>query len=107
LGSAAQQALALSAIAAWDGPYLEKWFYNPWGGMYWWDYNNADQNNDGIGREHVLWIDNGQGNANKRIPVASRIRLDKTLDDGSLTNQTGRIQVWQGTNLGYILVQGE
>lgn len=97
--------------ATWDGPYLDKWFINPWGGWYWWDYNQADQNGDGIGREHVLWIDNSRNNAGKRIPLSSRIKIDKALDDGNLN--TGRLQVWQPTsdlvngNLGYILIQGE
>lgn len=98
--------------STWDGPYLDKWLYNPWGGWYWWDYNDADQNGDGIGREHVLWIDNGRGNAGKRIPVVSRIKIDEKLDDGNLSS--GRIQVWQGSgptdpngNFGYILIQGE
>ncbi len=90
---------------SWDGPYIDKWPFNPWGGQYWWDYNFADQNGDGIGQEHVLWIDNGQGNAGKRIPQSARLKIDQTLDDGNLSS--GRIQVWQGTNLGYILIQGE
>lgn len=94
---------------AWNGPYLEKWTHNPWGGWYWWDYNNLDQNGDGIGHEHVLWIDNGQGNAGKRIPLASRIKIDQVLDDGDL--HAGRVQVWQGDdtngNLGFILIQGQ
>jgi len=93
----------------WDGPYLEKWPKNPWGGWYWWDYNHADQNGDGIGREHVLWIDNGRGNQGKRIPLASRTKIDDKLDDGDLDN--GRVQVWQGNhtngNFGFILIQGE
>jgi general secretion pathway protein G len=94
---------------AWDGPYLEKWSRNPWGGWYWWDYNDADQNGDGIGREHVLWIDNGRENAGHRIPLSLRIKIDEKLDDGNL--DTGRIQTWQGShetgNFGFILIQGE
>ncbi|OPX29967.1 MAG: hypothetical protein B1H08_02735 [Candidatus Omnitrophica bacterium 4484_171] len=93
----------------WNGPYLDKWFKNPWGGWYWWDYNAADQNGDGIGNEHVLWIDNGRGNSGKRIPLESRIKIDERLDDGDL--DTGRVQVWQGNhtngNLGFILIQGQ
>jgi general secretion pathway protein G len=89
----------------WDGPYIDKLPFNPWGGQYWWDYNDPDQNGDGIGQEHVLWIDNGQGNTGKRIPDSSRLKIDQTLDDGNLSS--GRIQVWQGTNLGYILIQGQ
>ncbi|MDD5729781.1 MAG: prepilin-type N-terminal cleavage/methylation domain-containing protein [Candidatus Omnitrophica bacterium] len=93
----------------WDGPYLEKWKTNPWVGTYYWDYNAADQNGDGINNEHVLWIDNGNNNAGKRIPLSSRVKIDQQLDDGDL--HTGRIQVWQGNdtsgNLGYILIQGE
>jgi general secretion pathway protein G len=95
--------------ANWDGPYLEKWLRHPWGGWYWWDYNNADQNGDGIGGEHVLWIDNGRENAGFRIPLSSRIKIDQHLDDGNL--HTGTIQVWQGDdangNLGFILIQGQ
>jgi general secretion pathway protein G len=89
---------------SWEGPYISKWPLNPWGGQYWWDYNEADQNGDSIGQEHVLWIDNAQGNAGKRIPDSTRLKIDQALDDGNTT--TGRVQVWQGTNLGYILVQG-
>ncbi|MDD5668715.1 MAG: prepilin-type N-terminal cleavage/methylation domain-containing protein [Candidatus Omnitrophica bacterium] len=95
--------------ATWDGPYLEKWPKNPWGGTYYWDYNQGDQNGDGIGNEHVLWIDNGGGPAGFRIPLVSRTKIDQHLDDGNL--HTGRIQVWQGDdtngNLGFILIQGE
>ena len=76
----------------WNGPYLEKWGKNPWGGWYWWDYNNTDQNGDGIGREHVLWIDNANSNSGRRIPLASRRKIDEHLDDGNL--HAGRIQVW-------------
>ena len=93
--------------ASWDGPYLEKWQRNPWGGLYYWDYNAADQNGDGIGNEHVLWVDNGWNNPG-RIPLDSRTKLDQHLDDGNL--HAGSIQVWQGNdtsgNLGYILIQG-
>lgn len=92
----------------WEGPYIEKWTRNPWGGYYWWDYNHSDQNGDGIDREHVLWIDNAKGNAGRRIRVRARIKIDAKLDDGNL--DTGKVQVWQGNhtdgNLGYILVQG-
>ena len=95
--------------AGWNGPYIEIWGRNPWGGMYWWDYNDGDQNGDGIGKEHVLWVDNGNGNAGKRIPLASRTKIDEHLDDGNL--HAGTIQVWQGNdtdgNLGYILIQGQ
>jgi general secretion pathway protein G len=95
--------------ASWNGPYLEKWGRHPWGGLYWWDYNDGDQNGDGIGKEHVLWVDNGNGNAGKRIPLTSRIKIDQNLDDGDL--HAGTIQVWQGNdtdgNLGYILIQGQ
>jgi len=94
--------------STWSGPYLEKWAKNPWGGEYWWDYNENDQNGDGVGYEHVLWIDNAQGNAGKRIPLKMRLKIDETLDDGNL--DTGFIQVWQGShtdgNLGYIMIQG-
>ncbi|MCP4653502.1 MAG: prepilin-type N-terminal cleavage/methylation domain-containing protein [Candidatus Omnitrophica bacterium] len=93
----------------WLGPYLEKWIKHPWGGWYWWDYNENDQNGDGVGGEHVLWIDNRRGNSGNRIPLASRFKIDETLDDGNL--RTGRVQVWQGNNtrgnLGFILIQGE
>jgi len=93
----------------WEGPYLEKWSQNPWGGWYWWDYNQGDQNGDGISREHVLWIDNSRNNAGHRIPLSSREKTDRVLDDGDL--EEGRVQVWQGTpaggNLGFILIQGE
>ena len=92
----------------WEGPYLEKWTRNPWGGYYWWDFNYLDQNGDGIDREHVLWIDNSRDNAGRRIRLRARIQIDKNLDDGNL--DTGKIQVWQGNhtngNLGYILIQG-
>ncbi len=94
-----------SPISGWDGPYLEKWALNPWGGHYWWDYNNGDQNGDGINFEHVLWIDNGRDNANRRIPQTARERIDADLDDANLS--TGRVQVWQTTNMGFILIQGE
>jgi general secretion pathway protein G len=89
----------------WEGPYLEKWTINPWGGFYYWDYNDGDQNLDGVNHEHVLWIDNGLNNANKRIPTKSRTRIDEVLDNGNFT--TGTVQIWQATNFGYILVQGE
>ena len=100
--------------STWAGPYLEVWHRNPWGGWYWWDYNAADQNGDGVGGEHVLWLDNSWGNAGHRIPTNMRIKIDTTLDDGVST--TGMMQVWQinqpdhitnpNGNLGYILIQG-
>jgi prepilin-type N-terminal cleavage/methylation domain-containing protein len=95
----------------WAGPYLEAWHRNPWGGWYWWDFNLQDQNNDGIGYEHVLWLDNIYSNTNNRIPNNMRLLIDLTLDDGNLS--TGMMQVWQidpvnnpPGNLGYILIQG-
>ena len=94
--------------SSWSGPYLEKWTKNPWGGIYWWDYNETDQNGDGTGHEHVLWIDNGAANDGHRIPLKYRLKIDAILDDGNL--HTGTIQVWQGDdtngNLGYIMIQG-
>lgn len=98
--------------STWAGPYLEVWHPNPWGGWYWWDFNLADQNNDGIGYEHVLWLDNSYGNTGHRIPLNMRTKIDTTLDDGILG--AGMIQVWQGANatdyaggnLGYILIEG-
>jgi general secretion pathway protein G len=103
-------------VPTWDGPYIEKWAKNPWGGWYYWDFNLASQNGDGIGHQHVLWVDNGgspsnssYNNANFRIPLTARQRFDTQMDDGNLT--TGKIQVWQGDtttgNLGYILIEGE
>jgi prepilin-type N-terminal cleavage/methylation domain-containing protein len=97
----------------WAGPYLEVWHRNPWGGWYWWDFNLDDQNGDGVGYEHVLWIDNGCdtcSNTGHRIPAKMRLKIDQVLDDGNL--DTGMLQVWQNRfdyvngNLGYILVQG-
>jgi len=97
----------------WAGPYLEVWHRNPWHGWYWWDFNLADQNGDGVGYEHVLWIDNGCdtcSNAGHRIPANMRLKIDQVLDDGDL--DTGMLQVWQNRfdyvngNLGYILIQG-
>jgi prepilin-type N-terminal cleavage/methylation domain-containing protein len=105
--------------STWDGPYLEKWPLNPWGGLYFWDYNSGDQNGDGVNQEHVLWIDNGGcggtytwSNAGKRIPLSSRYKIAQVLDNGNITpGGPGRVQVWQGNltsgNLGYILIQGE
>ena len=93
--------------STWAGPYLEAWHKNAWGSWYWWDYNETDQNGDGVGNEHVLWVDNSYGNT-KRIPLNMRTKIDQTLDDGNL--HSGTIQVWQGDdtsgNLGYILIQG-
>ena len=111
--------------STWAGPYLDAlghnpsspsyvtgqgWRRNPWGGWYWWDFNYDDQNGDGVGFEHVLWIDNAFGNTNNRIPAKMRLKIDATLDDGNL--DTGLMQVWQprgdytNGNLGYILIQG-
>ena len=102
--------------STWDGPYLEKWPLNPWGGLYFWDYNDGDQNGDGVTQEHVLWIDNAAcgstSNAGKRIPLSSRYKIAQVLDNGNITTGgSGRVQVWQGNltagNFGYILIQGE
>jgi prepilin-type N-terminal cleavage/methylation domain-containing protein len=101
-------------LSAWNGPYIEKWLKNPWGGAYYWDYNEADQNGDGLGQEHVLWVDNSASvgpynNANNRVNLSARLMFDRQIDDGNLTS--GRIQVWQGNatsgNLGFILIQGQ
>ena len=95
----------------WDGPYLDGWKRNPWGILYYWDYNGADQNGDGIGEEHVVWIDNARGRpaSNKRIPYHSRLKIDRDIDDGDLTS--GFLQVWQGDvrtgNFGMIVIQGQ
>ena len=95
--------------ASWNGPYMDRWPLNPWGGMYWWDFNLGDQNLDGIGVEHVLWLDNSRGNAGFRMKLEQRQLVDNQIDDAVLT--TGRVQVWQGNptdgNLGYILIQGQ
>ena len=91
----------------WDGPYLDGWKRNSWGILYYWDYNAADQNGDTIGDEHVVWIDNRRGvpHGGHRIPDHSRLKIDRDLDDGDL--HTGFIQVWQGTNFGMIVIQGQ
>jgi general secretion pathway protein G len=89
---------------SWDGPYMSRWPINPWGGQYWWDYNEADQDGDNIGQEHVFWFDNGRANTGKRIPLSAQLKIDQTLDNGNLSS--GKVKVWQAPNFGYILVQG-
>ena len=51
----------------WKGPYLTDWPKNVMGGTYYFDFNEADQNGDGIPNERVLWLDNGRGNSEKRF----------------------------------------
>ena len=88
----------------WRGPYLAEWPKNAMGGTYYWDFNEADQNGDGVPNERVLWLDNGRGNSGKRFPQELKQGIDDRFDDGNLS--TGEIQVWQGSNMGVILYQG-
>ena len=74
------------------------------GGTYYFDFNEADQNGDGIGNERVLWLDNGRGNSNFRFDQELRLAIDEKWDDGNL--RTGTVQLWQGSNLGVIIHQG-
>ena len=90
--------------AKWKGPYMQAWPKNVMGGTYYWDYNERDQNGDGVGDERVLWLDNGRGNRGKRFPLALKQAIDERYDDGDL--KKGKLQVWQGTNMGVILKQG-
>ena len=88
----------------WKGPYLTDWPKNVMGGTYYFDFNEADQNGDGIPNERVLWLDNGRDNTGKRFPQELKQAIDERYDDGNLG--TGMIQVWQGSNMGVILFQG-
>ena len=88
----------------WNGPYLTEWPKNVMNGTYYFDYNEADQNGDGIGNERVLWLDNGRENQGKRFPQELKLAIDEKYDDGNLSS--GFIQVWQGSNMGVILYQG-
>lgn len=89
--------------ATWRGPYMTNWPENVMGGTYWFDYNQQDQNGDGMGNERVLWLDNGRGNNGVRFPTELSQAIDERWDDGNLS--TGFIQIWQGNNLGAILQQ--
>ncbi|MBE3572851.1 MAG: hypothetical protein IMW95_07855 [Moorella humiferrea] len=71
-------------LAAWDGPYLEKWpSHHPWGDVYTWNYwrdyplpgTGTTVSKAGI----VTLEDYG------RIPRASLEAIDRLLDDGDLS----------------------
>ena len=99
----------------WDGPYLKSWSKNSWGGWYMWDYNEPDQSGDGIGQEHVLYMDRnritstGVVNPGQRISMAARTKIDEALDDGDLT--TGMVMtappLWVTEDFMYIEQQGQ
>jgi hypothetical protein len=74
------------------------------GGTYYFDFNESDQNGDGIGNERVLWLDNGRSNGNFRFDRELSQAIDEKWDDGNLS--TGTVQIWQGNNLGVIIHQG-
>tara|TARA_B110000881_G_scaffold74093_1_gene64436 strand:- start:1365 stop:1952 length:588 start_codon:yes stop_codon:yes gene_type:complete len=94
-----------SLIASkWRGPYLAEWPKNVMGGTYYFDFNESDQNGDGIGNERVLWLDNGRSNGNFRFDRELSQAIDEKWDDGNLS--TGTVQIWQGNNLGVIIHQG-
>jgi len=70
-------------VPGWDGPYLEKWYVNPWGATggfgnkYYWDADYVgDDNGDGIvGEAQVIMFN---------VPRKSAQTLDERYDDGIL-----------------------
>jgi len=88
----------------WKGPYMAEWPKNVNGGTYFFDFNERDQNGDGINNERVLWIDNGRENSKFRFEKSLSQAIDEKWDDGNLS--TGTVQIWQGSNLGVIIHQG-
>lgn len=95
-GTPAEQTRAQTAIANWNGPYLEKWGMTPWGMPYMWDYNNWDASGDGIPNEHIVWLDLAQSpgpyNQNQKVPPPSRVQIDRKVDGGDGFNN-GNVQV--------------
>ncbi len=70
-------------VPGWYGPYLEKWFVNPWGAAggfgnkYYWDADYVgDDNGDGIAGEAQVIMFN--------VPRKSAQTLDVKYDDGIL-----------------------
>ncbi|MCX7927289.1 MAG: prepilin-type N-terminal cleavage/methylation domain-containing protein [Candidatus Omnitrophica bacterium] len=90
-GSSQEQQIAQARIARWNGPYLEKWSFTPWGMPYMWDYNNWDANcNRGCchtafcDMEHILWLDlahwPGPYDQSQKVPRSARDKLDLIFD---------------------------
>jgi general secretion pathway protein G len=90
-GSAVERARAQQGIINWDGPYLEKWGFSPWGMPYMWDYNNWDTDGSGLADEHILWLDlahsPGPYNDKNKVPEVSRVLLDSRMDGGDGFNK--------------------
>jgi len=87
-----------SLIEGWDGPYVEKWPLNPWGGIYYWDSDNGDENLNGIFPERTVIVFNIQG--------AIEQKIDDMFDNGNLQN--GFIFHQDAANLlGWIVVEGQ
>ena len=112
-GSTSEQAAAQKLVRNWNGPYLEKWSRTPWGILYLWDFNNWDASGDGIGPEHVVWLDFVASPGpydNKKVPPSSRDKLDFDIDGGDGLS-AGHIQQmdngFYGISLMVIVQQGD
>jgi general secretion pathway protein G len=94
-GSAAEQAMGNNGLPYWQGPYLDKWSFSPWGWPYMWDVNDWDATHNGVAVEHVIWFDlaphPGPYDLNPKIPQRARDKLDKIFD-GSDGLSTGLLQ---------------
>lgn len=75
-------------VTGWDGPYVEKWNYHPWGGHIGWNLS-VDLDRSGIPDGCVILDDDrpgtGAGDNRGRIPIDSMVKMDEMLDDGNLT----------------------
>ncbi len=122
-GTAVQQAFANQAILNWNGPYLEKWAFTPWGMPYMWDWNNWDSNCNTAACqagnpwapdvERILWLDlahsPGPYNQNQKVPPPSRNLLDFYVDGGDGLNNGTIVQMdngFYGTSVEAYLVEG-
>ena len=89
----------------WDGPYLDKWNFHPWGGMERWSIMTV--NGAGDSRKDAIIVfdddhDADQGDNSGKIPVKSIEYIDRTIDDGDLT--TGYVR---GNASGFSSAYGE
>jgi len=82
---------------AWDGPYLEKDFPHPWGGIYsfiWPDYGGDPNVYDLVLSIEDNCYPHPAAGLGCGVPTESERKIDRMVDDGNLT--TGAVRKYGG-----------